>query len=249
MTRVVIIDDEINSRELLHNMLTNYCDHVEVLGMAHDVSSGIQLIRQKEPQLVFLDIEMPGGSGFDILKVFDKINFKVIFVTGYDQYAIKAIKYSALDYILKPVDLNELKLAVEKAKSVIFDQNDQIGLLQSIYFKPSEQQLKIVIPSHNNHSIINVNDILYLKAMDGYSVVLVEPKSKHISAQPLNYYEELLPASQFFRIHKSYLINCKKVTGYDTGRGGNVTLINDINLPISVRRKSLFIAFMNRLNS
>jgi len=249
MIKVIIVDDEINSRELLHNMLTNYCENVEVLGMAKDVSSGIEIIQQKKPELVFLDIEMPGGTGFDILNKLENIDFKVVFVTGYDQYAIKAIKYAALDYILKPVDLDELKAAVEKANSEILDQDNQIKFLQENYNNTSKKPEQIIISTHNNHNIISLDDILYFEAMDGYSIVFVEPDAKHISSHPLNYYEELLPINQFFRIHKSHLINCKKVTGFDPGRGGNVSLTNKLNLPIATRRKSLFTSFMNRLDA
>jgi two-component system, LytTR family, response regulator len=249
MIKVVIIDDEINSRELLHNMLTNHCENVEVLGMAKDVRSGIEIIQQTNPQLVFLDIEMPGGNGFDILKAIENIDFKVVFVTGYDQYAIKAIKYAALDYILKPVDLDELKSALEKAKLAISEQGAKIRFLESAYKKPDHKHDQIIISSHNNHNIINLKDILYLEAMDGFSIVVVEPNLKHTSTHPLNYYEEILPADQFFRIHKSHLINCKKVTGYDAGRGGNVSLSNNFSLPIATRRKPVFISFMNRLSS
>ncbi len=249
MVKAVIIDDEINSRELLFNMLTNYCERVEIVGMAKDVRSGIEIIKQKKPQLVFLDIEMPGGNGFDILNALENINFKVVFVTGYDQYAIKAIKYAALDYILKPVDLHELKSAVEKAKSELLGQDDKIKFLQSAYNNPAKINNQIVISSYNNHSIINLNDILYFKAMDGYSVVFAENESKHIATYSLAYFEELLPSNQFFRIHKSYLINCKKVIGFDAGRGGNVSIQNTISLPIATRRKSLFVSFMNSLNA
>ncbi len=249
MIKAIVIDDEINSRELLHNMLTNHCENVEVLGMAKDVSSGIEIILQKNPQLVFLDIEMPGGNGFDILNALEDINFKVVFVTGYDQYAIKAIKYAALDYILKPVDLDELKSAVEKANSEILNQENKIRFLQENYNDSSRKLDQIIISTHNNHNIINLDDIVYLEAMDGYSIVFVEPDIKHISSHPLSYYEELLPINQFFRIHKSHLINCNKVTGFDAGRGGNVSLTNKVNLPIATRRKSLFTTFINRLNT
>ena len=240
MIKAIVIDDEINSRELLHNMLTNHCENVEVLGMAKDVSSGIEIILQKNPQLVFLDIEMPGGNGFDILNALEDINFKVVFVTGYDQYAIKAIKYAALDYILKPVDLDELKSAVEKANSEILNQENKIRFLQENYNDSSRKLDQIIISTHNNHNIINLDDIVYLEAMDGYSIVFVEPNIKHISSHPIN---------QFFRIHKSHLINCNKVTGFDAGRGGNVSLTNKVNLPIATRRKSLFTTFINRLNT
>ena len=222
MIKAVIIDDEINSRELLQNMLTSYCQNVEILGMAKDVSSGIEIIQKTKPQLVFLDIEMPGGNGFDILNALGNIHFKVVFVTGYDQYAIKAIKYAALDYILKPVDLEELKSAVEKAKVEFLGQSDKINFLQTSYNNSSHALDQIIISSHNSHHIVNLDDILCFEAMDGYSVVVIDSDIKYISTHSLNYYEELLPVNQFFRIHKSHLINCKKVVRYDSGRGGYV---------------------------
>ena len=185
MIKAVIIDDEINSRELLHAMLTDHCEDVEILGMAKDVSSGVKTIKQKQPELVFLDIEMPGGSGFDILNAFDHINFKVVFVTGYDQYAIKAIKYAALDYLLKPVDLEELKIAVEKAKTEISGQDAKIKFLESNYKNPLNENGQIIISTHNNHNIVNLDDILYLEAMEGYSKVFIDDDSKHLSSRPL----------------------------------------------------------------
>lgn len=248
MIKVVVIDDEINSRELLVSMLSNYCKGVKILGTAHDVLSGIRVIKKEQPQLVFLDIEIPGGNGFDILNAFDKIDFKVVFVTGYDQYAIKAIKYAALDYILKPVDLDELKSTVEKANVSIAEQDEKIRFLQAAYQNPSEDIGRIIISSHTQHNIITLNEILYLEAMDGYSIIYIESGSKLISTHPLNYFEETLPAKNFFRIHKSYLINCRKVTGFDAGRGGNVFLQNNTTLPISTRKKKHFTAFMDDFN-
>ena len=248
MVKTVIIDDEVNSRELLFTLLTDHCDNVEILGMGKDVKSGIEIIQQKEPQLVLLDIEMPGGNGFDILNAFEKIDFKVIFITGYDHYAIKAIKYAALDYILKPVDLEELKTAIEKVTPVVPSQNSQLKFLQSSIDDTSKKLDKIIISSHNNKNIVGLQDILYLEAMDGYSLVYTAPDVKHVSTHSLAYFEDLLPINQFFRVHKSHLINCNKVTSFDAGRGGNVFLQEGIRLPIATRRKPLFVSFMNRLN-
>ena len=246
MTKAVIIEDEINNRELLQQLLSIYCKNISLVGLATDVKSGINLIKKQSPDIIFLDVEMPGGSGFDILDAFDKINFKVIFVSGYDQYAIKAIKYAALDYLLKPIDVSELISAVDKAIAASANYNKPIDFLKSSLKNKGEEITQIVLSNDKNYQVIKISDILYVEADGNYITFQLANEEKHISSQSLNHYEDLLPNSQFFRIHKSYIINIKSVVSIENGRGGHVHLTNKSKLPIAFRRKPAFLQFLDR---
>jgi len=240
MLKVIIIEDELNSRELLSNMIKNYCEDIELIGEAVDVQSGVKLIKETLPDLVLLDIEIKGGTGFDLLDRLRDISFSVIFVTGYDQYAIKAIKYAALDYILKPIDLRELRAAIGRAKEQLnFVKQKRQFLLDSK--KEEDNDLtKIVLSDRDQYSILNFAEIIYLKASGGYVEFILEEGFKKIASYSLKHYESLLPESIFFRIHHSYLINLTKVEGFESGRTGNVKLKGGHLLSIAARRKVEF---------
>lgn len=244
MTKAVIIEDEINNRELLQHLLSNYCKDISLVGQAIDVKSGVQLIKDQSPDIVFLDVEMPGGNGFDILDAFDSINFKIIFVSGYDQYAIKAIKYSALDYLLKPIDVSELISAVDKALIASPNYNKPIEVLKSNLKNPNGEISQIVLSNDRNYQVIKIDEINYIEADGNYITFHLENENKHISSSSLSYYEELLPNSKFFRIHKSYIINIKAVVSIENGRGGHVHLTDKSKLPVAFRRKPAFLQFL-----
>lgn len=247
MIKAIIIEDELNNRELLHQMLTEYCEEVDVVGMAVNVSSGIEMIKELNPEVIFLDIEIPGGTGFDILKAFDRPSFKIIFVTGYDHYAIKAIKYAALDYLLKPVELGELREAIEKVKLSKEIYLKKIDFFKDQIGKTPEETRNIVLSNYNQHKIIKFEDIVFVEAERTYSTFHLDGDKTQIASNPMNFYEDLLPKSNFFRIHKSYIINCLKVEKLDAGRGGQVHLVNGSSIPIAFRRKSAFIRFLEKL--
>jgi len=242
MLKVIIIEDELNSRELLSTMIKNYCEGIQLIGEAIDVDSGVKLIKEKLPDLVLLDIEIKGGTGFDLLDQLRDIPFSVIFVTGYDQYAIKAIKYAALDYILKPIDLRELRAAIARAKEQLnFVKQKRQFLLDSQKDKDQDIDLtKIVLSDREQYTILNFAEIIYLKASGGYVEFILEEGFKKIASYSLKHYEALLPESVFFRIHHSYLINLTKVEGFETGRTGNVRLKGGHQLSIAARRKVEF---------
>ena len=241
MIKAIILEDEYNSRILLNQLLVEFCTDIEVVGTAENVRTGIELIQTQKPDLVFLDIEMPGGDGFDILKAFTPIPFKVIFVTGYDHFAIKAIKYAALDYLLKPVNIEELQAAVKKAHfSKSIDKTNLDSLEWNIKNNDhSEDQL--VISSDQKHILFPLKEVLYLEALGGYVNFVLEGNRKHLSTQPLSYYEDLLPVNLFFRTHKSFIVNCQKVMSVSTGRGGIINLKEGHKIPIAFRRKTSFI--------
>lgn len=246
MISFVIIEDEPNSVELLKKMIRHVRADANLLGSAGDVSSGIQLIKKTNPDIVFLDIEMPGGDGFSILNAFDEIPFKVIFVTSHDEYAIKAIKYAALDYLLKPVNLEDLKVAVNNAVKVVHRQTDNIRFLHQQLNGDDQELNKILISSQSGHLIVPIKDIIALEAEGNYTFFRLSDGNKHLASNPLNHYEEVLPPNFFFRIHKSYIVNCHKVVHIEPGRMGNVQLERDISLNIAARRKRAFLEFYKR---
>lgn len=248
MIRSVIIEDEKNSQELLKIMLEEYCEGIEICGFASHVKSGIELIEKVDPQVVFLDIQINGGEGFDILDAFESPTFKVIFITGYDHYAIKAIKYAALDYILKPIDLSELKNAIQKID--ITNENYEINFdfLKNNINAPQSDLDQILIPGIKGYNLIKFNNINYLQAQGSYVSIDLKDNKNLIASNSLKYYEELLPSNIFYKTHKSYLININKVSHIEPGRGGAVLLENDVKIPISYRRKTQFLSFLKSIN-
>ena len=248
MINAIIIEDELNSRILLNSLIEELCKEVKIIGSAKDVNNGISLIKQLKPDLIFLDIEMPGGDGFDILKAFDPIPFKVIFVTGYDHFAIQAIKYSALDYLLKPINIEELQIAVQKAINDQKLDNTRMQNLEWNLQNKNSSESQLVISSDQKYVLFRLNEVIFIEALGGYVNFTLEGNRKHLSTQSLSHYEDILPVEQFFRTHKSYIVNCKKVVSVSTGRGGNINLKGGHAIPIAFRRKSSFIKLIGLKN-
>ncbi|MEO1518330.1 MAG: LytTR family DNA-binding domain-containing protein [Bacteroidota bacterium] len=245
MLRTVIIEDEKDSLEVLEQILQEYCEGIEIVGRAMNSKDGIAVIQQCQPELVFLDIYLSGGDGFDVLDAFDDISFKVVFVTGYEQYAIKAIKYSAMDYLLKPVIIEELQATVAKARRMLRPSSQNLGLLKENLSKPNSPFEHIVLPDYKEYTVIRLNDISYIEAQRSYALFHLTDKNSKVSSRPLSFYESLLPTSHFFRIHKSYLINGQQVEKMESGRGGHVLLKDGSLLPVAIRRKTAFLRFLS----
>lgn len=242
MMKTVVVDDEKNGRELLVHMLKKYCEEIIVSGSAKDVHSAVELIDAIKPELVFLDIEMPGGNGFEVLEKVSYKNFMVIFVTGYDQYAIKAIKYAAKDYLLKPVDLQELQMAVEKALTL--RQNGELVSPRQIGDLKDDNE--IIIQDKFKKNIVFPQRILYLESEGNYTIFHLENSECITATRNLNYYAQLLKEIGFFRVHRSFVVNLSKVRGIDSGRSGQIELKNGIRLPLAVRRRAHFIKILER---
>ena len=252
MIKAVIIEDEKNSSELLKQFIVAYGSGIQVLGVADRVSSAIQLIKETNPAIVFLDVEILEGSGFDVLDAFEQPAFRVVFVTGYDHYALKAIKYSALDYLLKPVSVKEFKEVIEKVRTSYLGpaiHNVQINYLKENRVKRAEEIGQIVIKDDQRYTVISFHDIIWVEAQRSYAIFHLVDDRKYVSAHPLSYFEDLLPTIHFFRIHKSYIVNFSKVLKVDTGRGGMVHLTDSTQLPIAYRRKTTFIEALNKANN
>jgi two-component system, LytTR family, response regulator len=243
----VVIDDEASNRQLLSIMLHDFCPDVELLGEAESLESGIKLIEREDPELVFLDIEMPGGNGFDLLRHFKDRDFDVIFTTAYNQYALLAFKFSAIDYLLKPIDPTELSAAVEKvgAKRKSGKGNmDSLRVLLENISRNGELPRKLMIPDQNGFAVTEVSEIIRFSGEGSYTTVVLTGNRKLVTSKSLGAFEELVERFNFFRVHHSHLINLDHVQKYNRGRGGSVTMIDGEEIEVSRRKKDDFIARM-----
>ena len=244
--KAIIIDDEKMARSLLKGMLEEYCNDVEVLETCIDLPSGVKAIRKLKPNLVFLDIEMPRYSGLELLDFFEdtEINFSIIFTTAYNQYAIQAFKTSAIDYLLKPIDPEELKSAIERFARK--QSNPFNGIIQ--VSEQLKKESKIAIPDGNNLIMIAPSEILYLKADNSYTQILLTSGKKMVTSRFLKNFEESLKEyNQFFRCHKSYIINTEYIVSYSKSDGGTVTLQNQIEIPVSTDKSEELLALFIRV--
>lgn len=242
--RAVLIDDEWKSRKNLRNLLAEHCREVEVVAEAESATDGKRQVEEFEPDVVFLDIHMPVHSGFDFLDFFEKRIFDIVFVTAYDQYAIRAIKASAVDYILKPIDLIDLKAAIAKIlehrRERRFTQDSDDNHEQMSVFSENLQAAgkfkRIIISMPRGIKIVKVADMAYLKGESNYSQIVLESGDKVIVNKTLRDYEEILGTEMFYRIHKSFIVNMLHVEEYFYSKGGYIALKNGEKLPVSRRR-------------
>jgi two-component system LytT family response regulator len=224
MIRAVIIDDEKLARDVIFNYLNEYCPDVEVVAQASSVKTALTSIQKTTPDLVFLDIEMPDGTGFDLLNSFDKIDFKIIFVTAYSEYAIKAFRFSAIDYLLKPVKIDELIDAVARVRSAGTTgiSAEIINSLLNNLRSSSPKQSTLIIPNIKGFEVLRVSDIIMCQA-DGYCTNFhLSGSRKVVSSKNLKHFDGLLEDQNFLRVHHSYLVNLDHVTGYT--RQGEILL-------------------------
>jgi two-component system LytT family response regulator len=243
MIRCVLIDDESNSLEMMEWLLKTYCPQVQIEAMCNAASKGIEAINKFKPDLVFLDIEMPHMNGFDMLEQFDKLFFDVVFCTAYDQFAIKAFKYSALNYLLKPVDPDDLKETIrriEEKKSS--PSREQIDLLfqniRQTVSKPVVQ--RIALTTGDGMIFVPTQDILYCQAESNYTSVALVGGKKILVSKVLKEIDETLSGPDFFRIHNSYLINLNHIKKYVRGEGGYIIMEDGANISISRSRRQEF---------
>lgn len=241
MIKAILIDDERSSLESLSFELEAYCPDVEVIATCRNPHEGIKEIKERKPDLVFLDIEMPEMNGFELLQELPAIPFDVIFVTAYDQFAVRAFEFNAVDYILKPVRKVKLVQAVQKVlerKQHQFDPSQLMALMQNLQLQSKSGLEKIALPVGEGFSMVHVNDISYLKAESNYTWVFLETKEKHLIAKTLKEIEALLNFPQYFRAHKSYLVNLNHVDKYVRGQGGYLVTSGGEQIPVARSQKS-----------
>jgi two-component system LytT family response regulator len=242
MLTAILIDDEESSLNSLKQKILQHCPEIEIIASCNYPGSGMETIEALHPDLVFLDIEMPLMNGFTLLQHLKYKNFELIFVTAYDHYAIKAIRYSALDYLVKPIEIDSLKEAIKRAVSKKENlPNQRLELLLENASNEKKKYKKISIPTLEGLYFIKVDDIVYLEASGNYTKFHMVNNTKHTVSKTLKDFEEMLPPDVFIRIHNSYIINKEFVEKYIRGEGGQVVLFGNTVLDISKRKKGDFL--------
>jgi two-component system LytT family response regulator len=248
MIKAAIIDDEKDSRQSLESLLKEQFPNTFIFGEAENVTKGISLIEEMRPELVFLDIQLGDGSGFDLIQKLGKPWFEIIFVTAYDKFAIQAFQHAAFGYLLKPIDENDLVLIVNKAIKMIGlekDDNikDKFNQLVVAHQIISNQGTKFFLPDINGFNVINTNELIRIEGDGNYSNIYLINKSKIISSYNLGWFEKLLEPYRFFRISKSHLINLDHVTRYSKADGGIIFTTDQAELTLSPAKRELFRQF------
>lgn len=233
--RTLIIDDEQECRRATRLIAEKYCPNLQIVGEANSVTTGLKAIDKLQPELVLLDIQMQDGTGFDLIKHYETIPFKIIFITSFDQYALQAFQLSALDYLLKPIEPELLINAVHKAITV--DVSHTIKQQVEIQLASLQAKQRIALPTLEGLEIFNLDDIMYCESDSNYTMFYLKNNSKFMVSRTIKEYEDILPEKQFVRIHKSYIINLLFVTKYIKGDGGDIVLSNGVCLPIARLRK------------
>jgi two-component system LytT family response regulator len=249
MIRTIIIEDEPNSREMLTILLQRYKNDIEIIDVCPDPTEGIASIATHQPDLIFLDIQMPKMNGFEMLKKIGNINFEVIFTTAFDQYAINAIRISALDYLLKPIDDEDLAIAIQKCKDRLLHNNpvNQFEHLFNNLTNKNPLDKTLALSASDGISFIKMSDIVRVEANGRYAKFYLVNKETILVSKTLGDFEEILSANQFFRIHDSSIINLNHVKKYIRGDGGTVVLNDNTELDVARRRKEEFVKLIPRL--
>lgn len=246
--KTIIVEDEIMSLEFLKTLVTEFCTEIQIIGTASNVKDAIQLIDTHSPDIVFMDIEMQTGTGFDVLQGIKERNFHVIFTTAFDHYAIKAIKFSAIDYLLKPINLEELQESVTKAVSALSQrqQDSKIQLLIKNLERSGKEGFSISLSTSDGIEYIRLSQIIRLEANGPYTTFFTKNQKKIMVSKNLKEYELLLSDHDFFRIHNSYIINLNEIYRMTKTDGGYVIMSDDAMIAISPRKKEQFLRLMSK---
>ena len=248
MIKAVIVEDEKKSRETLRGLLRLYCPDITLVEEADGVASGLEAIRKHKPDVVFLDIQMPDGTGFKMLELLGNVDFEVIFTTAYDQFAIKAIKYSALDYLLKPIFPDDLVQAVKKLEQRKgTKRKENIDALLHNIRKPEEDEPKIVLSTSEKLHVVKVNDIIRCESDNYYTIFYLGSGKKVMVSKTLKENEEMLSDFNFIRPHKSHLVNLQHINSFIKADGGYILMSDGSQVPVSRRKREKIIEIINSL--
>jgi two-component system LytT family response regulator len=245
----LIVDDEERGIIALQQLIERYCKEVKVEGIATNIADAETLVKSKTPDVVFLDIEMPGGTGFHLLERFEEIKFEIIFVTAYQEYAVKAIKCSALDYLLKPVKIGELQSAVDRVRKRLSEGINEAGkyhFFKTIINQPNPFK-KIILSTLEGYYPVGFEDIIYCKADDSYTHFYLSGNKRYVVSKHLKEFDDMLTSYHFYRIHKSYLVNLNHIERISKADGFSVVMSNGDDLPVSFRKKDEFISIIKSL--
>lgn len=244
MMRSVIIDDEPGAREALKNLISVYCPEIEIIGEAGSIADGRALLAKTQVELVFLDVQMPDGTGFDLLAGLEKISFQVIFASAYDHFAITAFKFSAVDYLLKPIIIEDLKAAVKKIR---LSDKSSIDRIKTLIDNQGAIK-KIALPSMEEVNFVKVEDIIRCESDNNYTRFFLTGNQQILVSKTLKEYEDLLEPLGFFRSHKSSLINLRYIKKYIKGEGGTIVMEDGSIVELSRRRKDDFFRVLQNNN-
>lgn len=252
MIKVVIVDDEENSRDTLRGKLELFCPEVEVAGEAENVADGIAIITEKKPDAVFLDIQLAGESGFDILQEIrdnNELNPEIIFITAHDEFAIKAIKFSALDYLLKPIDPEELVKSIRKVEEEkgVPKKASNINVLVENIRQASDSPKKIVVPTSDGMHVIKLTDIIRLESSSNYTTFFLKDQKSLLASKTLKEFDNMLSGYNFNRIHKSHLVNMNYLKRYVQTDGGYLVLEDGSKIPVANRKKEQLLSTLKNL--
>jgi len=237
MLKTLIIDDEKDARDALSVLLTKFVDDVDVVGTGTGVRTGVVAIEEHTPDVVFLDINMEDGTGFDLLDELTVANFHLVFVTAFNQYAIKAFKYAAVDYLLKPVDLQELRQCVQRISNLeSYDHTEgRISHLQAM--RSGGTNTKLALPNMEGYDIVDIHDIIRCEGQKNYTTFFLKSGKRIVVSKTLKEYELLLSEHDFLRVYQSHLVHLSSITKYTKGRGGSLTMSDGSIIPVSREKK------------
>ncbi|WP_435263385.1 LytR/AlgR family response regulator transcription factor [Tenacibaculum sp. nBUS_03] len=243
----ILIDDISSAIEMLQNDLERKHPEIEIIGTAKSVVEASKLLRKKQPDILFLDIMLGDGTGFDILEIHPNLSSKVIFVTASDEYAIKAFKFAAIDYVLKPYSTDDLTNSIEKAKLQIIPNKEQLTVLQESITHPNQRPKKISLHSSDKIIVVNLNDIIHCKSDNNYTEFYMADHQKILVGKTLKYFSDILKEYDFIRVHQSHLINLQYVKEFIKSDGGYILLQNNKTVPVSVRKRTEVIEALQKL--
>ncbi len=246
MINVAIVDDEKNCVEVLEKLLFECNQNINIVGTANSVESALRLIEENKNDIhiLFLDIHIPGGNGFSVIKNLTNIKFQIVFTTAFDQYAINAIRFSALDYLLKPINQNELQNSLDKFESVLPNKTEIIEIFKE---KLLQNKLfdKLAIQTQSEIVFIELNNIIYLESDKNYTTIYLENGKKIVASKNLGYFEETLATNGFIRTHSFYIVNLSKIKKYIKGKTGLLELSNGASIEVSAKRKNELFKSLN----
>jgi two-component system, LytTR family, response regulator len=247
MYKAIIIDDVEQARNTLKKDLGTYCPEVNVIGEAGGVVEGAKLIRKLQPDVIFLDIQMQDGTGFDLLELLDEIHFKIIFTTASDAHAIKAFRFSAVDYLLKPIDPDELKASVEKLGQLQPSGKENVKLLLNNIREKGKKHNRLALHTQDKIHIVNISDIIRCEANVNYTEFFFTGGKKLLVTRTLKDFDELLADSGFFRVHQSHLVNTHFIKEFVKGDGGYLIMNDGSSVPVSSRKRAEVISMLEEL--
>ncbi len=248
MLRTIIIDDEPHMHQALEKLVKAHCPNVKLVAKASGVKTGIEAIKRYHPDLILLDIKMKDGTGFDLLKQLEPVDFKVIFITAFDQYAIEAFKFSALDYLLKPVDPDDLMKAINKAEKLVLKElNTQLEVLEENLQTDSKSNKKIILKTFENIHLVKIRDIIFCQSDNNYTHFHLLDNHKILVSNTLKEYDEMLREFGFFRVHQSFLINLGHIVRFEKADGGSIILANKHKVPVASRKREQLLELFERI--